>query len=95
MKVWFSAEVARYVSESMWHPSQELTVQKDGSLVAEFRLDGTREIKSWVLSFGRHAEVLGPAELRGEMAEELTAALGRYEGVAGMKKEPLMDADDR
>ena len=71
VKVWFSAEVARYVSESTWHPSQELSPQKDGSLVATFHLDGTREIKAWILSFGRHAEVLGPEELRGEIGEEV------------------------
>ena len=53
--------------------------QKDGSLVAEFELDGTREIKAWILSFGRHAEVLGPAELRSEMGEELGEAMVRYE----------------
>ena len=83
MKVWFSAEVARYVSETMWHPSQELTPQKDGSLIVEFRLDGTREIKSWVLGFGRHAEVLGPEELRGEMGEEFARGVDRYRDRSG------------
>ena len=78
VKVWFSAEVARYVTESMWHPSQALTPQKDGNLLAEFRLDGTREIKSWVLSFGRHAEVLGPEELRLEMREEFAEMAALY-----------------
>ena len=78
VKVWFSKEVARYVSESTWHPSQELSWKKDGSLVAQFQLDGTREIKSWILSFGRHAEVLGPEELRGEMGEEVEKLLRTY-----------------
>jgi|LSQX01.2.fsa_nt_gb predicted DNA-binding transcriptional regulator YafY len=80
VKVWFSAEVARYVTESTWHPSQQLTPRKDGSLVAEFQLDGTREIKAWILSFGRHAEVLGPEELRGEMGEEVGEMAARYGG---------------
>ena len=47
------------------YPSQKITTQEDGSLLAEFDLDGTEEIKRWVMSFGRHAEVLGPEELRG------------------------------
>lgn len=61
--------LARYVGESVWHPSQELRPQKDGSLIAKFHLDGTREIKAWILSFGRHAEVLEPEELRVEVEE--------------------------
>jgi predicted DNA-binding transcriptional regulator YafY len=93
--VWFSAEVARYVTESMWHLSQVLTAQKDGSLIAEFQLDGTREIKAWVLSFGRHAEVLGPEELRAEMGEELLQVVRRYRGAPGAKGGPLMNADER
>jgi hypothetical protein len=41
----------RYVQESNWHASQQLTPQNDGSLIAEFQLSGIEEIKSWVLSF--------------------------------------------
>ena len=55
MKVRFSPTVARYVTESNWHSSQKLTPQKDGSLIAEFDLDHTEEIKRWIQSFGRHA----------------------------------------
>ncbi|NQT12975.1 MAG: WYL domain-containing protein, partial [Planctomycetes bacterium] len=78
VKVRFSPTVARYVQEKTWHPSQRLTPQKDGSLIGEFDLDGTEEIKRWALSFGQYAEVLEPDELRSEMAEELTEGLARY-----------------
>ena len=37
-------------AESTWHPSQQLTPRKDGSLVAEFQLDRTRE--TWILAAG-------------------------------------------
>jgi proteasome accessory factor B len=75
VKVCFGPTVARYVSESRWHPSQKLTPQKDGSLIAEFDLDGTEEIKRWILSFGRHAEVLEPEELRCGIRDELRRLL--------------------
>ena len=78
MKVRFSPTVARYVEESKWHESQELSKQKDGSVVAEFDLDHTEEIKRWILSFGKHAVVLEPEELRQEIAEELGAMFGAY-----------------
>jgi len=70
VKIRFSSRAARYVREGTWHHSQTLTPQKDGSLLAEFDLDGTEEIKRWVLSFGREAEVVGPEELRTTIAEE-------------------------
>ena len=79
VKVRFSATVARYVEESHWHASQQLSPQQDGSLLAEFDLDGTEEIKRWVLGFGRHAEVLEPEELRAEIRVETEKMLTRYE----------------
>jgi len=78
VKVRFSPTVTRYVTESHWHGSQQLTPQKDGSLIAEFDLDNTEEIKRWLFSFGRHATVLEPTELRKDIAEELTAMLKKH-----------------
>jgi proteasome accessory factor B len=75
VKVRFAPAVARYVSEARWHPSQKLSPQKDGSLIAEFDLGDTEEIKRWILSFGRHAEVVEPEGLRGEIKDELRAIL--------------------
>ena len=58
IRIHFPREVARYVQESRWHGSQQLSVQKDGSLIAEFRLTDTQEIKRWIMSFGPNAVVL-------------------------------------
>ncbi len=80
VKVRFLPRVSRYVQESRWHPSQQIARQRDGSLLAEFRLSGTEEIMRWLLSFGQHAIVLEPAELRDAMREELAALLGHYDG---------------
>ncbi|MEX2118174.1 MAG: WYL domain-containing protein [Pirellulales bacterium] len=79
IRVRFSPSVARYVSESTWHPSQRLTRQPDGGLLAEFRLSSTEEIKRWIMSFGRHALVESPAALRDEIAEELRALVEQYQ----------------
>ena len=78
VKIRFSPTVARYVQEKSWHPSQKLTPQKDGGLIAQFDLDGTEEIKRWVMSFGRHADVLEPQELRGQIREEIVALAEAY-----------------
>ena len=65
----------QYAKESHWHKSQKLTAQKDGSLIAEFQLTDTQEIKRWIMSFGRHAIVLEPVDLRNAIAEEARATL--------------------
>jgi len=72
----FSPAVARYVQEGRWHESQRLTRQPDGSLLAEFDLSTTEEIKHWILSFGKEAEVVEPSGLRGEITEEAWMVAG-------------------
>ena len=79
VKIRFSPTVARYVRESQWHASQELTPQKDGSVVAEFQLSSTEEVKRWLFGFGQHAVVLAPSELREEIVEELRKTIAVYE----------------
>ena len=39
---------------------------------------GLSEVMSWVLGFGRQAEVLEPEHLRAAVAEEVHAVAGRY-----------------
>lgn len=93
VKVRFSPAVARYVREGRWHPSQKLTPQPDGSLVADFDLSTTEEIKRWLLSFGRHAEVLQPDVLRSEMVEEFRASLRHYRGGMAARERPTRTPD--
>jgi proteasome accessory factor B len=75
----FMPPVVRYVQEHEWRPGQKLDPQPDGSLLAAFDLDGTEEIKQWILSFGRHAVVLEPKRLREEMTREVSTMLQQYE----------------
>jgi predicted DNA-binding transcriptional regulator YafY len=78
IKVRFAPAVARYVGESNWHESQKLTGQKDGSVMAEFHLSETEEIKRWIMSFGQHADVLEPESLKAEIVQELKSLLASY-----------------
>jgi predicted DNA-binding transcriptional regulator YafY len=78
VKIWFHDRVARYVRRRMWHPSQRFKSSRGG---VEMTMDvrGTVEITSWVLGFGPKAQVLEPAALRAEVAEELRRAAATYE----------------
>lgn len=79
VRIRFSAAAARYVSESRWHASQQLITGRDGSVTVSFTLNALEEVQSWVLSFGRQAEVLAPDELRERVQAELRESLANYE----------------
>ena len=81
-RIWISPDYARYVSEKIWHSSQRLKSQPDGSLHLEFRIAGTEEVKSWVLGLGRHARVLEPDSLAREVADEAARVTASYHLVA-------------
>lgn len=74
----FNKEVAGYIKERIWHPSQKIRQNRDGSITATYHVAGTNEIKYWVLSYGRHAEVLEPTTLRDDIKKDLSSALKRY-----------------
>jgi predicted DNA-binding transcriptional regulator YafY len=88
VKIQFAPAVARFVMEKRWHHSQKLTRQRDGSLIAEFRLSCTQEIKSWVLGFGRQAVVLQPESLQREIVDELDSMNIAYGRIRALMTAP-------
>lgn len=74
----FSPAVAARVAETRWHPSEERTVEPDGTLVWRATVAGTIEIRVWILSWGADVEVVEPAALRAEVARILQAASATY-----------------
>ncbi|MBW7862959.1 MAG: WYL domain-containing protein [Candidatus Hydrogenedens sp.] len=78
VRVAFSPTVATYVSERTWSRGQFVRKRRDGGVVLTFTSTSRPEVKSWVLGFGREAELLEPKTLRREIAEELRAGLAAY-----------------
>jgi hypothetical protein len=74
----FDSSPERFLKENIRHPSQEFTKDKDGSVLLTMEVGGLLEVMSWVLGFGRQAEMLEPAHFRGAVAEEIEAAAARY-----------------
>lgn len=89
IRVRFAPSVARFVQESKRHETQRLTKQRDGSLLAEFRLSSTEEFKGWIMSFGAKAIVLEPDSLRREIREDLERLLAAYSSPNGSAARPL------
>jgi len=74
----FTAEQAPYVRERVWHPSQRLQAQEDGSLIVRFQASGEFEIVRWVRGRGEDVEVLEPPALRQAVAQYLQEAARHY-----------------
>jgi predicted DNA-binding transcriptional regulator YafY len=64
VKLRFLPKVAQNVTEVHWHNTQQVTRNKDGSAIVEFRVDGIGEIFWWILGYGDQVQVLAPKELR-------------------------------
>lgn len=74
----FTGWAARYVAEREWHPEQNMKKEPGGDVVLSLPVGWLEEVKSWVLSYGQHAEVLAPPILRRRVAEELNSAASHY-----------------
>ncbi len=79
IRIRFHSEAARYVQEKTWHASQNLTKQKDGSVILEVDLNNSQEIKAWALSFGPRATILEPQSLKEEIQRDIETMLSLYE----------------
>jgi len=79
VKIWFSAEQARYIKERKWSKNQEIIDQEGGSIILSIETSGWWDVKRWVLSHGKDAKVLEPEELRIDIVAELDAASRGYE----------------
>jgi len=79
VRIRFAADVAGYISEKIWHDTQKIVPQNDGSLIFEARVAGTDEIKFWLMTWGSKAQVLSPAALRDEIMSEAEAMLQNYQ----------------
>lgn len=71
VEIRFFPKVSYLLKERVWHPSQTLKDEPDGSVVATFNVAVTSEIKRWVLGFGSFAEVLSPQSLKEEIKGEI------------------------
>jgi predicted DNA-binding transcriptional regulator YafY len=73
VRIWFAAGIAEYIREKTWHETQKIETQKDGSIIFEAEVAGTKEIEFWVLKWGAKAKVLAPESLRDEIRSEIEA----------------------
>ena len=74
----FTPEMARWVSEELWHPDQQGSFEADGSWLLKVPFSSARELIMDVLRYGAEVEVLGPDFLREAVAAEAGRTAGIY-----------------
>ena len=75
VKLWFSKNEARYIKEKPWSETQHIDDNPDGSVILNMTTSGYRDVKCWVMSFGKEARVLEPEGMRREILEEMREIL--------------------
>ena len=78
VKVWFAADIAPYIREKIWHETQTIETQQDGSIIFEAEVAGIDEIKIWILKWGAKAMVIEPKSLRDSICTEAEAMVSAY-----------------
>lgn len=74
----FDAFAASRVQERQWHPSQKIKQLRDGGIELSLTLGNLEEIERWILSWGSHAQVLAPAELKERIAKTASELADAY-----------------
>ncbi|MEW6429096.1 MAG: WYL domain-containing protein [Thermodesulfobacteriota bacterium] len=74
----FGAADAPFVRERIWHEEQRIEEQDGGGLLLSFPASHLQEVKRWVLSWGKGAEAVEPAELVELLRLELEETVKKY-----------------
>jgi predicted DNA-binding transcriptional regulator YafY len=69
-----SPEATERAKQFQFHPTQKITVQKDGSLVVEFTADGLKEMAWHLMTWEGKIQPLAPKELVAEYKNQLKLA---------------------
>ncbi len=92
VKIRFAADIADLIREKIWHETQRIEAQTDGSIVFEAEVAGIDEIKFWILKWGAQATVLEPESLRTAICAEAEALVANYlSSRGGFKTDPLRE----
>ena len=78
VRVWFAADIAEYIREKIWHETQIIEPQTDGSIIFEAEVAGIAEIKFWIMKWGAKARVIEPESLREAIRAEAEAMVANY-----------------
>ena len=71
----FESTVAKLVTETLWHPTQQVKTHGDGRISLSFKVDGLNEIVRWILGWSGRVKVVKPEKLKLLLLETLEQAI--------------------
>ena len=74
----FKKELAAYISERIWHETQEITENDDGTILLSFCSNQLRETLKWIVQFGSNVKVIKPKVLEEMLTDECSKILELY-----------------
>ena len=92
VEIEFDRQFAETLSDTHWHPTQQIDWHEDGSITFRCTVDGLDEIVWWVLSMGPHAVVRKPKALARRVQELAEGILNAYAEGTPKRQEALVDA---
>ncbi len=78
IRIAFDADVVAVVKERQWPGIEGWEELDDGRWALDLKVPVTPEVVTWIITWGRAAEVLAPKTLRRRVQGELKAALAQY-----------------
>jgi predicted DNA-binding transcriptional regulator YafY len=78
IRILFDSFAAARIEERQWHPSQKIKPMRNGSIELSLTLGNLEEIERWILSWGAHAQVLAPTELKERIANTASKLADAY-----------------
>ncbi|MBI5726188.1 MAG: YafY family transcriptional regulator [Planctomycetes bacterium] len=82
----FEPKVGGNVAEVLWHPTQKIRKNADGSVEYYASVDGIGEISWWILGYGDQVKVVSPKALADRVAAIAGAMVEKYRGIGKGQK---------
>jgi predicted DNA-binding transcriptional regulator YafY len=79
VRICFDPEVVHLVVESRGQQFSKMEALPDGSLICTATVANPKELLWWVMSYGHHAEVLSPPEVRSAFSQVAHAMAAAYD----------------
>ncbi len=79
MKLLVKAEMAEFFLHRSWHPTQTMTLKKNGDLHIELKAPLSPDLVTWIIGWSSVMKVLSPASLAEAVQQKLRAALEWYQ----------------
>jgi predicted DNA-binding transcriptional regulator YafY len=72
-------DYSHYFENRIWHQSQQITKQDDGSLILEMNVPLAPDFKAWILGWADAVTILKPKDLIEEIHKKVKNILNKYE----------------